>query len=75
MPIYTETIAYDTGKAHVCVSTTARQASDKGWEVLIVRDGVGDRDIPGVDGVHLTEVVLNELKDVFGTVIDSHEIS
>ena len=30
--------------AHVCVSTTARQAAERGYEVAIVRDGVGDRD-------------------------------
>jgi nicotinamidase-related amidase len=35
--------------AHVCVSTTARQAAERGWEVVIAEGAVGDRDIPGVD--------------------------
>lgn len=30
--------------AHVCVSTTARQAAERGYDVVVVRDGVGDRD-------------------------------
>lgn len=60
--------------AHVCVSTTTRQASQRGYDVLVVEDGIGDRDIPGIKGDELTKVVLAELKDVFATVVKSEEI-
>lgn len=60
--------------AHVCVSTTARQASQRGYDVLVVEDGIGDRDIPGVNGDELTKVTLAELGDVFATVVKSEEI-
>jgi len=61
--------------AHVCISTTARAASELGYDVLVVQDGVGDRDIPGVDGEYLTSTVLSELGDAFGTVISAKDIS
>ncbi|KAH8728023.1 Isochorismatase-like protein [Phaeosphaeriaceae sp. PMI808] len=60
--------------AHVCVSTTAREASQKGYEVVLVEDAIGDRDIPGVKGDELTRVALAELADAFGTVLKSSEI-
>jgi nicotinamidase-related amidase len=60
--------------AHVCVSTTTRQASQRGYDVLVVEDGIGDRDLPGVKGEELTRVVLAELADVFATVVRSDEI-
>ena len=60
--------------AHVCVSTTVRQASQRGYDVLVVEDGIGDRDIPGVSGEELTRVVLAELADVFATVVKSENI-
>lgn len=60
--------------AHVCVSTTAREAAAKGYEVFLVEDGIGDRDIPGVKGDELTRVVLAELGDCFGTVVKSADI-
>ncbi|ESZ95784.1 putative isochorismatase family hydrolase [Sclerotinia borealis F-4128] len=60
--------------AHVCVSTTVRQASQRGYDVLVVEDGVGDRDIPGVGGEEVTRVVLAELADVFATVVKSEDI-
>ncbi|KAF9694367.1 hypothetical protein EKO04_007260 [Ascochyta lentis] len=60
--------------AHVCVSTTARQASQRGYDVLVVEDGIGDRDIPGVKGDELTKVTLAELGDVFATVVKSGDI-
>ena len=41
--------------AHVCVSTTAREAHQKGYEVLIVEDAIGDRDIPGASGAQVTK--------------------
>lgn len=60
--------------AHVCVSTTARQAAQEGYEVIIVEDGIGDRDIPGMTGAEVTKAVLNELADAFGTVLQSKDI-
>jgi nicotinamidase-related amidase len=60
--------------AHVCVSTTAREAFQKGYEVILVEDAIGDRDIPGVKGDEVTRVTLAELADVFGTVVKSSEI-
>jgi nicotinamidase-related amidase len=60
--------------AHVCVSTTARQAAQRGYDVIVVEDGIGDRDIPGVKGDELTKVTLAELGDVFATVVKSADI-
>lgn len=42
--------------AHVCVSTTAREAAQRGLEVVVVADAVGDRDIPGGKGAEVTKV-------------------
>lgn len=42
--------------AHVCVSTTAREAHQRGYEVVLPEDAIGDRDIPGVSGDELTKV-------------------
>ncbi|TPX07975.1 uncharacterized protein E0L32_010306 [Thyridium curvatum] len=61
--------------AHVCVSTTARQGAERGWDVLVVEDAVGDRDIPGVKAEELTRVALAEIADAFGTVIQSKDIN
>jgi nicotinamidase-related amidase len=55
--------------AHVCVSTTARQAAEKGYDVLVVEEAVGDRDIPGAKAEEVVRVVLAELGDAFGTVV------
>ncbi|KAJ6449043.1 Isochorismatase-like protein [Mycena vitilis] len=60
--------------AHLCVSTTARAAHQRGYEVLLVEDAIGDRDIPGVSAEELTKVVLAELGDAFATVIKSGEV-
>jgi nicotinamidase-related amidase len=61
--------------AHVCVSTTARAAAELGYDPVIVKEAVGDRDIPGVKAETLVSVVLNELADAFGTVISENDIS
>jgi nicotinamidase-related amidase len=61
--------------AHVCVSTTARQAAERGFDVLIPEDAVGDRNIPGVDAEQLVKVALSEIGDAFGTVIKSSSIA
>ncbi|KAL4809621.1 Isochorismatase-like protein [Aspergillus unguis] len=60
--------------AHVCVSTTARAAAELGYEVLAVKDAVGDRSIPGVEASTLVDVALKEVGDAFGTVVESGDI-
>jgi nicotinamidase-related amidase len=60
--------------AHICVSTTTRQAAEKGYDVILAKEAIGDRDIPGTDGAKLVEVVLNELADGFGTVVSVKDI-
>ncbi|KAJ5927692.1 hypothetical protein N7516_009465 [Penicillium verrucosum] len=60
--------------AHVCVSTTTRAAAELGYDVLVVKDAVGDRDIPGVKAENLVSVVLGELADGFGTVVSEKDI-
>lgn len=62
-------------KAHVCVSTTARQADQRGFDVLVAEDAVGDRDIPGVDAAQLVKVALSEIGDAFGTIVQSKDIA
>lgn len=61
--------------AHVCVSTTARQADERGYDVLIVEDAVGDRDIPGAKAADVVAMTLAELGDAFGTVVKSASIN
>ncbi|KAF5647846.1 amidase nicotinamidase [Fusarium tjaetaba] len=61
--------------AHVCVSTTARQADELGYDVIIPEDAVGDRDIPGVEASQLVKVSLSEIGDAFGTIIKSSSIA
>lgn len=60
--------------AHVCVSTTARAGADLGYEVVLAGDAIGDRDIPGLTGSEVTEAVLKELGDAFGTVVRSEDV-
>ncbi|KAL9086822.1 MAG: hypothetical protein Q9165_006969 [Trypethelium subeluteriae] len=61
--------------AHVCVSTTAREASQLGYDVLLAEDAIGDRDIPGASGNEVTKMVMLELGDAFGTVVNSGDIA
>lgn len=61
--------------AHVCVATTADQADERGYDVLIAEDAVGDRDIPGVKAEDLKRTVLAQLADFAATVINSSSIS
>ncbi|KIV91299.1 hypothetical protein PV10_05850 [Exophiala mesophila] len=60
--------------AHVCVSTAARAGSDLGYDIVLPADAIGDRDIPGLTGREVTQAVLNELADAFGTVVKSEDI-
>lgn len=72
----------DTGKkivlsgymAHVCVSTTARQAAEKGYDVILAEGAIGDRNIPGATAEELVKTTLNELGDAFGTVVNARDI-
>ncbi|PKY00056.1 pyrazinamidase/nicotinamidase [Aspergillus campestris IBT 28561] len=61
--------------AHICISTTARAGSELGYDIVVAQDGVGDRDIPGVDADQLVAVVMKELADGFGTVVSVADIS
>lgn len=60
--------------AHVCVSNTARQGNDMGYNVVLAKDAIGDRDIPGLSGAEVTETVMKELSDAIGTVVQSSDI-
>ncbi|KAI7712557.1 hypothetical protein KC353_g8172 [Hortaea werneckii] len=60
--------------AHVCVSTTARDAARLGYDVIVAEDCIGDRDIPGLPGPVVTKAVLCELADAFATVVSSSDI-
>lgn len=72
----------DTGKkivltgymAHVCVSTTARQAAEKGYDVILAEGAIGDRNIPGATAEELVKTTLNELGDAFGSVVACNDI-
>jgi nicotinamidase-related amidase len=60
--------------AHVCVSTTARDAARLGYDVVIPLDCIGDRDIPGAKGDDVVDMVAKELGDAFGTIVQSKDI-
>lgn len=70
-----DSVARTSSMAHVCVSTTARQAAEKGYEVVVAEDAVGDRDIPGVKAEDLVRTSLAELGDAFGTIVKSADIN
>ncbi len=61
--------------AHVCVSTTARQAAERGYDVILAKGAIGDRDIPGVDAGTVVDIVLKELGDAFGTVVGFGDVA
>lgn len=64
----------------VCVTGTARSAMELGYDVVVVKDAVGDRDIPSSDGSTtvtastLVDVVCHELADAIGTVVQSADV-
>jgi nicotinamidase-related amidase len=61
--------------AHVCVSTTARQAAERGYDVVIAEDAVGDRDIPGAKAADVVKMSLAELADAFGSIVKASTIN
>ncbi len=61
--------------AHVCITGTARSGMEMGYDVVVVEDGIGDRDIPGVKAEILVKTVLAELADAIGTVVSSADIT
>ncbi len=42
--------------AHVCVSSTTRAGDELGYDMSVVKDGIGDRDVPGASASQLVEV-------------------
>ncbi|KAL8897179.1 MAG: hypothetical protein Q9207_007341 [Kuettlingeria erythrocarpa] len=44
--------------AHVCVSSTSRIGAELGYDVSVISDAIGDRDIPGASAPQLVEVSL-----------------
>ena len=67
--------------AHVCVTGTARSAMEHGYDVVILRDAIGDRDIPSSTGngvttaATLVSVVCDELADAFATILPTSAIT
>jgi len=61
--------------AHVCVSTTARQAAEKGYDVILAEGAIGDRDIPGAKAEEIVALTLKELADAFGSVVKAESIN
>ncbi|KAL6716130.1 hypothetical protein ACLMJK_005696 [Lecanora helva] len=60
--------------AHVCISNTSRAGAELGYDVSVVRDAIGDRDIPGASAKQLVDTVIAELGDVSATIIDSKDL-
>jgi len=60
--------------AHVCVSTTARQAAERGYDVILAKEAIGDRDIPGAKAPEVVEGALRELSDAFASVVSAKDI-
>ena len=42
--------------AHVCISGTSRAGAELGYDVSVLSDGIGDRDIPGASAKQLVDV-------------------
>jgi len=61
--------------AHVCVSTTARQADERGYDVILAEGAIGDRDIPGAQAEDVVKMTLAELADAFGSVVKADSIN
>ncbi|KAJ5200602.1 hypothetical protein N7491_008592 [Penicillium cf. griseofulvum] len=61
--------------AHICVSSTARAGNELGYDVIVVGDAVGDRNIPGANAETVVSMVLSELGDGFATIVSEGQIS
>ncbi|KAI4088403.1 MAG: hypothetical protein LQ339_008712 [Xanthoria mediterranea] len=61
-------------KAHVCISATSRIGAELGYDVSVVSDAIGDRDIPGAKAGQLVDTVLAELGDVSATIVKSGDL-
>ena len=64
-----------SARAHVCVSTTARQAAERGLQVVVAKEAVGDRDIPGAKAAVVVESALRELADAFAEIQSVQQIA
>ncbi|CAL8579937.1 hypothetical protein XPA_005668 [Xanthoria parietina] len=60
--------------AHVCISATSRIGAELGYDVSVVSDAIGDRDIPGAKAGQLVDTVLAELGDVSATIVKSGDL-
>ncbi|KAF9738398.1 hypothetical protein PMIN06_011248 [Paraphaeosphaeria minitans] len=60
--------------AHGCVSSTAREATTLGYEVVIAEDAVGQRNMKDIPAAQIKNVAMTELDDMFGTVVSSAQI-
>ncbi len=56
-------------QAHVCISGTSRAGAELGYDVSVIRDGIGDRDIPGANAKQLVDVSIASL--LFSSVMMS----
>jgi nicotinamidase-related amidase len=59
---------------HMCISTTARVATDLGYRATVVVEGTATRDLPDgnggvIDAATVQRVALAELGDRFATVV------
>lgn len=50
--------SYTPPQAHVCISSTSRAGAELGYDVSVISDGIGDRDIPGASAKQLVDVSL-----------------
>ncbi|KAJ6172557.1 hypothetical protein N7470_001624 [Penicillium chermesinum] len=57
-----------------CAGRIHGPCHELGYDVIVVRDAVGDRDIPGVKAPVLTAVSLSALEDAFATVVSASDI-
>jgi len=60
--------------AHNCISSTSRIGAELGYDVSVIRDAIGDRDVPGASAKQLVEAVIAELGDVSATIISSGDL-
>ena len=61
--------------AHGCCLMTSRQSAELGLDTIVVRDAIGDRDIPGANHQQLIDTMLAGFEDMWGTVLSSKDIA